>query len=158
MGQGHYSLSPTSQSGCCRCCQPWHCPVSPLWQCSPWCQLWELQRASSTAEQQGLCSAGSTPDLSLPLRQSRTYTQYSCVTSGYITHSTTKWTGEQFNVKAQSQEKLKLPGSLELQTVAATYIAYYFAEVQDSGFRNIRHLLVASQHTYIPIMFCNIKY
>lgn len=94
-----------------------------------------------------------TPDLSLPARQSRAYIQSPYITSGYIIHSTTKWTGKQFNVKAQSQEKLKLPGSLELQTVAATYIAYYFGEVQDLGFRNISQLLVASQHTYIPITF-----
>lgn len=75
----------------------------------------------------------------------------------YYTPYTT-WKGEQFNGKAQSQEKLKLPGSLELQTMTATYIAYYFAQVQYFGFSNLGHLLVASQYAYIPIMFCNIIY
>lgn len=143
----------TCQPGCCRYSQPCHCPGSPRWQCSPWCQLWELQRASSTAEEQGLCSAGSTPDLSLPVRQSRA--TYRTPVSHQVTLYTLPLNGQVSNDKAWSQERLQLPGNLELLTVAATYIAYYFVEIQDSGFRNIR--LVASQHTYIPIIFCNIK-
>lgn len=134
--------------------QPWQCPVSRLWPCSPSCQLWELQGASSTAEKQGLVLLAALYPRSVPASQAKQGLH--AVSLYYIRlHyiSSTKWTGKQFNVKAQSQEKLKLPGSLKLQTVAATYIAYYFAEAQDLGFRNISHLLVASRHTYIPITF-----
>lgn len=150
MRRRHYSPNPTSWSWCCRCPQSLHCPGSHLWLCSPSCQQHCREARSLFCWQ--LC----TTDLSLPVRQSRA--QYPYTTSGYTVHCTTKRTGKQFNVKEQSQEKPKLPGSLELQTVAATYLAYYFAEVQDLGFRKIRHLLVASQHTYIPITFCSIKY
>lgn len=61
--------------------QPWQCPVSRLWLCSPSCQLRELQGASSTAEKQGLVLLA---DLSLPARQSRAYIQSPYITSGYI--------------------------------------------------------------------------
>lgn len=133
--------------------------LSRLWLSSPLCQLPVGAAESQQHRREArsvFCWQLCTPHLSLPVRQSRA--QHPYITSGYTIHCTTKWTGKQFNVKAQSQEKLKLPERLDLQTVVATYIAYYFAEVQDLGFRNIRHLLVASQHTYIPIIFWNIKY
>lgn len=158
MGWGHCFPNPTSQSQCCKCPQPQRGPVTPLWLSSHSRQMWAVAESQQHCIEAGspFCWQLRTTDLSLPLGQSRA--QYYYVMSCYIIHYTTTWKGEKSNVKVQSQEKLKLPGSLELQRVTATYIAYYFAQVQYLGFSNIRHLLVASQHTYIPIMFCSIKY
>lgn len=147
--------------------QPWHGLVSPLWLCSHSRQMQGAAKSQEHCIEAGspFCQQLCTTNLSLPLEQSRAQCYY--IMSCYIICYTTTWNGEQFNVKAQSQEKLKLPGSLELQTVTATYIAYYFAQVQYLGFSNIRHLLSAylyshnvlqykiltSIHTYFPILF-----
>lgn len=164
MGWGHYFPNPTSQS----CC--WQVSLTLAWSRKSSLTMQPLapdagscREPAAPHSQQHCIEAGSTfcrhlctTNLSLPPRQSRA--QYYYITSCYIMHYTTTWKGEQFNVKAQSQEKLKQPGRLELQRETATYIAYYFTQVQHLGFSNLGHLLVASQHTYIPIMFCNIKY
>lgn len=123
MGWGHRSLNPTCQSRLLQVLPALALSREPSLAVQPF-----VPAVGAAGSQQHCREARSvfcwqlcTPDLSLPARQSRAYTQYPYITPGYIIHSTTKWTGKQFNVKAQSQEKLKLPGSLELQTVAATY-------------------------------------
>lgn len=131
-----------------------HVSTTMAWSCKPSlivpsacarCGTWHwsrLRSASSSVPQICSCRSG----------KARHSITVLCHVTLYTTPQQRKVSN--FSFKAQSQEKLKLPESLEL----STNIAHYFAQVQYLGLGNTGHLLGASQHTYIVIRFCNIKY